>query len=111
MEEPSHAHRDMELERLRKRVALLQRNAERDKELLCCKDEELHRQKGPSPAPSCSQGGERRRGEENRKRNKRSFHHEDREKTPPRDRTISPPHKNRRDKHGRRKLKDQVPHS
>ena len=42
MEGPSYANRDMEVERLRKQVALLQRNAEKDKELLRRKDKELH---------------------------------------------------------------------
>ena len=38
MEGPSYANRDMKVERLRKQVTLLQRNAEKDKELLRCKD-------------------------------------------------------------------------
>jgi len=42
VEGPSHAYRDKELERLREKVALLQRNVERDKKLLHRKDEELY---------------------------------------------------------------------
>ena len=37
MEGPSYANRDVEVERLREQVALLQRSAENDKELLAVK--------------------------------------------------------------------------
>ena len=39
---PSHSSKEKEVERLREQVVVLQREAERDKELLHCKDEELH---------------------------------------------------------------------
>ena len=48
IEGPSYANRDVEVERLREQVDLLQRNVEKDKELLCRKDEELHHQRGLS---------------------------------------------------------------
>ena len=41
MEGPSYANRNIKVERLRKQVALLQRNAENDKELFRRKDKEL----------------------------------------------------------------------
>ena len=52
MEGLSYANRDVEVESLREQVALLHRNVEKDKEMLRHKDEELHHQRGPSPAPS-----------------------------------------------------------
>ena len=54
MEGPSYGNRDVEVERLREEVELLQRNPEKDKELLRRKDKELHHQRGPSPTPSHS---------------------------------------------------------
>lgn len=42
MEGASYANRDVEVERLREQVTLLQRNVEKDKELLRHKDKELH---------------------------------------------------------------------
>lgn len=42
------------MQRLRDQVALLQRNAEKDQELLCRKDEELHNRRRPSPPSSHS---------------------------------------------------------
>ena len=42
MEGVSYANRDVEVERLREQVTLLQRNVEKDKELLRHKDKELH---------------------------------------------------------------------
>ena len=63
-----------EVERSREQLALLQRNTERDKELLHCKDKELHHWRGPSPAPSHSQGDECVVDDRNRKRDKRSPH-------------------------------------
>ena len=50
----SYANRDVELERLREQVALLQTSAKKDKELLYSKNEGLYHQRGPSPAPSHS---------------------------------------------------------
>ena len=54
MEGPSYANKDMELERLREQVALLQRNVKKDKELLHRKTMKLHHRRGPSLAPSHS---------------------------------------------------------
>ena len=80
-------------------MAVLQRNAEKDKELLRRKDKELHHQRRLSPASSHSRGDERGVGDRNRKRDRRSPHpHGEQEKTPPRERTVSPPpHKSKRE--------------
>ena len=48
-------------------MALLQRNVEKDKELLCRKDKELHHRSGPSLAPSHSQVDERVLDDKNKK--------------------------------------------
>ena len=69
---------------MKEQVVLLQRNAEKDKELLHCKDKELHHQRRPSPEPSHSRGDERGVGDMNKKRDRRSPHYYgEREKTPP----------------------------
>lgn len=74
MEGLSYANRDVEVERLREQVALLQRNAKKDKELLRRKDKELYHQRGPSPTPSRSRGDECRGEDRSRKRDQRSPH-------------------------------------
>ena len=81
MEGSSYANRDVEVERLRKQVALLQRNAKKSKELLRRKDKELHHQRRLSLTPSHSRGDEHGVGDRNRKRDKRSPHpHGERER-------------------------------
>nr|POE91822.1 hypothetical protein CFP56_65367 [Quercus suber] len=65
-------NKDGEVERLREQVALLQRNVEKDKELLHYKGKELHHQRGPSPAPSHSRAVKRMLDDQNRKRDRRS---------------------------------------
>ena len=42
IKELSYANRDIKVEKLREQVALLQRKAEKDKELLCRRDKELY---------------------------------------------------------------------
>ena len=100
------------MERLKEQVALLQRNAEKDKELLHRKDKELHHQRRPSPEPSHSRGDKRGVGDMNKKKDRRSPHYYgEREKTPP-GREISPPsRKSRREEQERDRLKGLVPHS
>lgn len=51
---PSHSSREREVGRLREQVAVLQREAEQDNELLHRKDEELHHQRGQDPVHSHS---------------------------------------------------------
>lgn len=53
-DDPSCSNREKEVERLREQVEELQREAEKDKELLYRKDEELHRRRGLSLAHSRS---------------------------------------------------------
>ena len=60
------------MERLGEQVALLQRNAEKDKDLLRHKDKELHHQRRPSPAASHSRRDERRVGDMNKTKDRRS---------------------------------------
>ena len=74
MEGPSYASKDVEVERLREQVALLQGMWGKDKELLRHKDKKLHHQQKPSPTPSHSRGDEREVGDSNKKRDKRSPH-------------------------------------
>ena len=79
------------MERLREQVEVLQREAKRDKELLRHKDEELHRQRGPSPVHSHSQEEERVVDDRNKKK-KTSYPHGECERSH-RERTTSPPHR------------------
>ena len=79
------------MERLREQVEVLQREAERDNELLRRKDEELHRQRGLSPAHNHSQEEERVVDDRNRKK-KTSYPHREYEWSH-RERMASPPHR------------------
>ena len=94
-------------------MALLQRDEEKDKELLRRKDKELHHQRRPSPVPSHSQGDERGVGDKNQKKDRRSPPpYGEQEKTPLRDKTVSPPpHKSKREELDGERLKGPIHHS
>lgn len=107
------------MQRLRDQVALLQRNAEKDQELLCRKDEELHNRRRPSPPSSHSgrDGHSGGGGYRNKRRDRKSPHHyKERERNPFKERTVSPPpHKVRREEQGGggggRGFRGPLPHS
>ena len=71
IEGPSYSNRDREVENLREQVAMLQREVERNEELLWKKDEELLHQIGPSLASSHSQGDEHDMGDKYRRQDRK----------------------------------------
>lgn len=83
---PSYSSREREVERLREQVAMLQKEVERNEELLRRKDKKLHHQRGPSPTPCHSRGDECVVGDRSRKRDRR-------QPPPHREKTVFPPHK------------------
>lgn len=97
------------MERLREQVALLQREAKRDKELLHHKDEEFHCRRVPIPVHSHSRGEERMVDDKSRK--SRTTHlHREREQSPHKERMASPPHKkSRREEQNRERHKSPIP--
>lgn len=73
-------------------MAVLQREAKRDKELLRRKDEEFHRRRVPIPMHSCSRGEYRVVDDKSRKTRITHLHREH-EKSPHKERMTSPLHK------------------
>lgn len=108
---PSYSNRDREVEKLRERVEMLWREAERNEELLRRKDEELFHQRESSLVPSHSQDDERNGEDKYRRRDKKQPPpHGERMKSPHRERTVSPPYKrNRREEQNREKSKGPIP--
>ena len=94
---PSYSNRDREVEKLREQVAMLQREAGRNEELLWKNDEELLHQRGSSPGPSHSRGDERDVGDKYRRQDrKQPPPRGERKKSTHKERTVSPPHKRSR---------------
>ena len=108
---PSYSNRDREVEKLREQMAMLQREAGRNEELLWKNDKELFHQRGPSLVPSHSQDDERNGEDKYRRRDKKQPPpHGERKKSPHRERTVSPPYKrNRREEQNREKSKGPIP--
>lgn len=94
---PSYSNRDREVEKLREQVAMLQREAGRNEELLWKNDEELLHQRGSSPVPSHSRGDERDMGDKYRRQDrKQPPPRGERKKSTHKERIVSPPHKRSR---------------
>ena len=94
---PSYSNRDREVEKLREQMAMLQREAGRNEELLWKNDKELFHQRGPSLVPSHSRGDERDVGDKSRRQDrKQPPPHGERKKSTHKERTVSPSHKRSR---------------